>query len=40
MKALVGIVFIFVAAMAIGVIPAAPIAYACAIAVLGIVIFR
>jgi hypothetical protein len=40
MKTLVGFLFIFVGAMAIDVIPAAPIAYACVIAVLGIVISR
>lgn len=40
MKALAGIALIFIAAMAVGIIPAAPAAYACAIAVLGIVISR
>jgi hypothetical protein len=40
MKALDGIAFVFVSAMAFGVIPAAPIAYASAIAVLGFVISR
>ena len=40
MKAFTGIAFVFIAAMAVGVIPTAPVAYACAIAVLGIVISR
>jgi len=40
MKPLAGIALIFVAAMAVGIIPAAPIGHACAIAVLGIVISR
>lgn len=40
MRALAGIVFVLIAAMADGIIPAVPIAYAFAIAVLGIVISR
>jgi len=40
MKAMAGIALIFIAAMAAGVIPGAPIGYACAVAVLGIVISR
>ena len=40
MKALAGTAFTFIAAMAVGILPAEPIAYACAIEVLGIVISR
>ena len=40
MKALGGIALIFIAAVAVDIIPAAPIVYVCAVAVLGIVISR
>ena len=40
MKAMPGIALIFIAAMAVDIIPAVPIAYVCAVPVLGIVISR